>query len=117
MRVSEWKTALIDVSEDDDLSAEVDLGGNYEFLTILIPTLTSSTITIHVSNESGGTFYPVYVPDADATGDFAHATSAATTSHAVTFRIGGTQYIKIAAGSAQAADRSFKVRGFNQENL
>ena len=109
-----FKEALVDVSADDDLSLEVDLGGNFEFLTVLVPTITSSTVTVRVSDRSGGTFYPLYRLDDDATGDFVDATTAAVTSKAVIFRIGGVQFIKIACGSAQAADRSFLVRGYNR---
>ena len=110
-----WKTALIDISVSATLSAEVDLGGDYEFLLVLIPTITNSTVTVQVAEASGGTFLPVYALDDDATGNFAHATSAATTTMAVTFRIGGVQFIKILCGSAQTTtDKTFRVRGFNR---
>ncbi len=111
-----WKTALVDISDDDTLSTEVDLQGYYEFLMVLIPTITSSTVTVHVSETSGGTYFPVYVFDGNATGDFAHATTAATTTHAIPFRIGGAQFIKIKCGSTQTTtDKTFRVRGFNRE--
>lgn len=110
-----WKTALIDISVSTTLSAEVDLGDNYEFLTVLIPTITNSTVTVHIAEASGGTFFPVYALDDDATGDFTHATTQATTTHAVVFRIGGVQHIKISCGSAQTStDKTFRVRGFNR---
>lgn len=112
---SPWKTALIDISVSATLSAEVDLEAKYEFLTVLIPTITSSTVTVHVAKESGGTFFPMYALDDDATGDFAHATTAATKTHAVIFRIGGVQFIKISCGSTQTTtDKTFYVRGFNR---
>ena len=116
MIASTWKDAVITFATDDTLTPEVDLERAFEFLTILIPTITSSTVTVHISNDSGGTFYPVYVPDADATGDFAHATTAATTSKAITLRIGGARYIKIKCGSSQGANRTFKVRGFSRDD-
>ncbi|KKK69186.1 hypothetical protein LCGC14_2936540, partial [marine sediment metagenome] len=101
---------------DDTLSAEVDLGGNYEFLTVLIPTITNSTVTITVAESSGGTFFPVYDLKAAATGDFAQITTAATTSHEVVFNIGGVQYIKVLCGSTQTTtDKTFRVRGFNRD--
>lgn len=112
---SGWKTALIDIDVDDVLSAEVNLGAPYEYLMVLIPTITSSTVTVTVSNASGGTFYPVYVLDADATGDLAQITSATGTSHALVFQIGGVQYIKILCDTSQTStDKSFTVRGFNR---
>jgi len=113
MKKSGWITATIAAA--GTTSAEVDLKEAYEFLTVLIPTLgDSATTTVHISNKSGGTFYPVYALDDDATGDFAHATSDATTSHAIIFRIGRAEHIKIVTGAAQTAETSFLVRGFNR---
>lgn len=109
-----WKSAVIAAA--GTTSAEVNLERDYEFLTVLIPTLgDSATTTVHISDATAGTFYPVYAFDADATGDFAHATSDATTTHAITFRIGGVRYIKIVTSAAQTAETTFKVRGFNRE--
>jgi hypothetical protein len=108
-----WKTATLAYATDDDLTPEVDLEDNYEYMTCLIPTIESSTVTVHVAKSSGGTFFPMYEFDDDQTGDFAHATTAATTTHAVIFRVGGCQFIKISLGTGQTADRTFYVRGFN----
>ncbi len=113
-RFSKWFSLLLDQSVDDDLTPELDLVNDYEFVTVLIPTIDSSTVTVHVSNEKGGTFYPVHALDDDATGSFASATTAAVTSIAVTFRIGGAQYIKVAFGSGQSADVNLLVKGFNR---
>ena len=113
---SPWETATVDISVDANLSTEVDLGKPYEFLTVLIPTITNSTVTVHISESAGGTYFPLYVFDSDATGDFTHATSAATTTHAITFWIGGVRYVKVNCGSTQTTtDKVFKVRGFNRE--
>ena len=88
-----WKSVLIDKAVDDDLSSEVDLGANYEFLMVLIPTLDGAhTTTVHIAMASGGTFYPLYQLDADGAGDFTQITTGVTTTHAVTFRIGGVQW-------------------------
>ena len=116
MIAGEWKTVLIDQSVDDDLSSEVDLGANYEFLTVLIPTLDGShTTTVHIAKASGGTFYPIYQLDADGAGDFTQITIGVATSHALTFRIGGVQYIKVKVGTGVSTDKTFYVRGFNRE--
>ena len=114
LSIGDWKTALIDISESTTLSAEVDLGSEFEDLLVLVPTITSSTVTVHVAKESGGTFYPLHILDDDATGSFASASTAATTSIALLFKIGGIRYIKIACGSAQeTTDKTFYVRGIN----
>ncbi len=113
MLVGPWKDALIDISVSTTLSSAVDLGGEYEFLAVHIPTITSSTVTITVGESSTGTFYPAYQLDADATGDLAQITAAATTAHALVFQIGGARFIKILCGSTQTTtDKTFRVRGY-----
>ena len=107
-----WVTATLAYGTHTTLTPEVDMKGSYEFALVLIPTITSSTTSLQVSNASGGTFFPLYALDDDATGCFAHATSAATTTMAVVFRIGGAQFVKILFGSAQGADRSILIQGF-----
>ena len=113
INVSPWKTTTLAYATDDDLTPEVNLEANYKFLTVLFPAMESSTLTVHVSDVPGGTFIPVHAFDDDATGSFAHATSASTGSIAYTFRIGGVQFIKISCGTGQTANRVIKVRGFN----
>jgi len=98
-----WNDAVITIATDDDLSAAVDLGNNYEFMQVILPTLTSSTVLVHVCDTSGGTY--------TALGNGV-ATAATTGAYATTFRIGGYQYIKIATGTGQASNRTIKVRGF-----
>jgi len=111
--VGPWKDALVDISADDDLSLEVDLGALFEELLVLVPTITSSTVGVNVSEAASGTYYPLYILDDDATGDFLSASTAGTATKALLFRIGGVQFIKITCGSGQAADRTFRVRGLN----
>ena len=115
MLPSAWKDATIIYLTDTTASAEVGLGGAYEFLTVIIPELAGSyTTTVHIAYESGGTFYPLYMFDTAAVGDFAQITDGATTTKALTFRIGGVQYIKVVSGTALGANITFKVRGFNR---
>ena len=118
-----WKSALIDIDrateftgdDVDRYSALVDLEGNFEFVTVFIPTIDSATVTPYVQRDAAVATVPVAVQvlDADATGSFAHATTASTGAIAVTFRIGGVQHIRLYTGANQAADRTFYVRGFN----
>ncbi len=94
---------LTDTISSGSSTAEINLRDNYKQVLVLIPTISSGTTTVHVSNASGGTFYPMHALDDDATGSFAHATSAATTSLGVIFNIGGAQYIKVVFGASQTA--------------
>lgn len=115
LKVGRWISVLIDQSVDDVLSSEVDLGDNYEFLTVIQPTLDGAhTVTITAAMGSGGTFYPLHGLDGDSTGDHAQITTGATTTRAYTFRIGGVQYIKILVSTGVTTDKTFYVRGFNR---
>ena len=118
MLASKWFSALLDVSVDANATEEVDLGKNFEFLTVVIPTLTqSSKLEAQIAMKSGGTFYPVWHWDADAAGDFLGQTTSITTTRAITFRIGGAQYIKIGVeGTDMSADVTFYIRGFNRSD-
>lgn len=112
---SAWKDAVITYGTDPNNSAEVDLEGNYEFLTVVIPTLNSaSATTVHISDASGGTFVPLYMFDTNVVGDFAQSTDDLTTAKVITYRTGGAQYIKVVCEDAQGANITFKVRGFNR---
>ena len=123
LKFGPWKSVLIDIDratefsgdDVDQYSAVFDLESDYEFVTVMIPTVTSATTGVCVQrNDAVATVpLPVYEFDDDATGDFLHATTAATTSHVVSFRIGGFQFGRIKMGANQAADRTFYVRGYN----
>ncbi len=102
-----WRTDTIATGTS---TAEIDLGNIFEKVLVLIPTITSGTTTVHVSNVSGGTFYPMHALDDDATGSFVHATSAATTTLGVVFNIGGAQHIKVVFGASQTT-KTVTVRG------
>ena len=125
MKCSRWLTATFDIDRDtefvgddaDQFSKLLDLGENYEFITVVMgAAITSSTLNPWVQMTEAISEVPVivHVLDDDATGSFAHATTAATTQVAVTFRIGGIQYLRLRCGSNQAADRTMYVRGFNR---
>jgi len=98
-----WKTATITIAADDDLSAAVDLGSSFDFLNIVIPTIDSAKVSVHVCATSDGTY--------QALGDSV-ATEATTGGYSTTFKLGGWQHIKIATSAPQSANRSFSVRGW-----
>lgn len=115
MLPSPWKDAVITYLTNPTTTPEVNLDGAYEFLTVLNPTLSNaSTITVHVSNTRGGTFYPTYMFDTAAQGDYAQLTDDEDTSKGTIFRIGGAQFIKVVCADNQSANTTFKVRGFNR---
>jgi len=113
-KIGAWKDCQIDISDSTTLSDEVDLGHDFTHLLVLVPTITSTQISVQVAKGSGGTYYPVYdFLDSDADTDVLQATVAATTSKAIIFKIGAVRFIKLLSSQAQASDRDFVVRGFN----
>jgi len=114
-KFSKWYDCQIDISVDDQLSDEVDLEDSYTHLVVLIPTITSAGISVRVSDEKGGTFYPFYdFGDKDGDTDILQITAAETTSKAIVLKIGGARHIKLYASNAQTStDKDFKVRGVN----
>jgi len=113
---TKWHSALIDQDVDPDLSEEVDLQGNFEFLTVIQPELDGEhTVTVHIAMTSGGTYYPCYQLDSDAAADLQQLTTGdATTRAIVAFRIGGAQFVKVAVGTSVSTDKTFYVRGWNR---
>ncbi len=116
MIATKWLPALLDISDDPDATVEVDLQGNFEFITVIIPTLSqASKIEAQIARESGGTFYPVWHWDNNAAGDFLGQTTSITTTRVITFNIGGAQFVKLGVeGTNMSSDVTFYVRGFNR---
>ena len=98
----EWLNALINISQDNDLTAEVNLGRAYETLLVHIPVLTNCNLICYVAEKTGGTFYALGkdITVAAGTGNFADV-----------WEIGGHQFVKIGTSVAQTANRSFKICG------
>lgn len=97
----EWKAATIEA--DGTSSAEVDLGRDYDFLEIQIPTLISGTLKIQVAEKTSGDFYDL--------GDGV-TTGAGTHNYADVFKLGGYQFIKVVSSATQTtSDRLIRVRG------
>ena len=94
----EWKAATVTDTDSD----EVDLGRDYDFLEIQIPTLVSCTIKIQVAEKTSGTFYDL--------GD-GITTAAGTHSYADVFKLGGYQFIKVIASAGQGGAKAIRVRG------
>ncbi len=103
-RVSGWKTATIDVSEDDALSDAVDLGEHYRYLAVIMPELTLARVGVQVAPALDGAYVAL------GSGGAAQ-TDPTTGDHATVFDIGGWRYIRLSTTAAQSADRSFAVQG------
>jgi len=108
---TKWHSALV----EDQLSEEVDLQGNFEFVTVIQPELDGAhTVTVHIAMSSGGTYYPLYQLDDDTNADFPQITTGLATARSLVFRIGGAQFVKVYVGTGVTTDKTFYVRGFNR---
>ncbi len=96
-----WRTATIDSA--GVTSDEVDLGHAYDFLDIILPTLTAGTIKIKVAQVAGGTYQDL--------GD-GIATPSTTGGYSDTFKLGGWQNIKVVSSGTQGGERLILVRGW-----
>ena len=126
MYASKWTLATLDydrsttefVGDDADrFSALIDLGDNYEDVTIDIPTLSASAVvSIYAQRDGEIATVPkiIHILDDDATGSFAHSTSSGAGDIIVTFRLGGYRYMRVHCGANQSANRLFYCRGFNR---
>jgi len=116
------KTATIDIDraseftgdDVDQFSSLVDLGKLCEHVQVVLPALTSSTVSIYVQDNDAIATVPkvVHILDDDATGSFLHASTAGTGDIIVNYRPGPVQYLRVRCTSNQAADRAILVRGF-----
>lgn len=109
MEYGEWLDAVITTADDDDLTAEVNLGMPYDTILIHVPTITTGTLAVQVSTESGGTFADLSLTDADGSDAPVVADSGTGGFY---WRVPcGFQFIKLKTGASQGDDRTFKVRG------
>ena len=107
-----WKDAVITITDDAVLSAEVDLGMVCDGLLIIIPELDDTTqVSIQVSDVSGGTFQDLYITDPADGGDNILISAVSTGETTWILPFGGFQFIKIKVDNDQEADRTFKVCG------
>lgn len=122
---SSWEAATIDIDRATEFSGDdvdryssvVDLGDNYEFATVFIPTITSAQITPYLQREADVDLVPAvshFFHDIDADTNVVQSTVAGTGGIVVTFNIGGSRYFRLHSGANQAADRTFYCRGFNR---
>ena len=100
VRIGGEKGAVIAAS--GTVSGAVDLGGYYAYLQIEIPTITSASLELQVSDSLGGT-YQDFGQDA--------LTTAGTGAYNATWNLGGWRYIKIKSSVAQTNAVTFRVRG------
>jgi len=97
---SNWKTGTI--ATGGTSTGVIDLGKDYEYVQIILPTLTSCTLKVQVSDTVGGTYQDLGV---------SNITNTTTGGYGDVWKIGGYQFLKVVSSVAQAAARTIKVRG------
>jgi len=125
MITSGWKSCTIDIDRSaeftgddvDQYSGLLDLGQNYKYATVFIPSgMDSATVTPYVQRTQNKDDVPYamhFWNDNDADTNIAQATVASTGGLYVTFWIGGAQYLRLKASENQDPDVVFYVMGFN----
>ena len=95
-----WKSGTI--ASSGTSTEAIDLGQSCEFMQIILPTLTSGTVKVQVSDFLAGTYQ-----------DLGSSVTTATTTggYSTVFRLGGYQYIKVVSSASQGAARTIKVQG------
>lgn len=88
-------------------SAAVDVGRNYRYLQVVLPALTSGSLSLHVSEAIDGT-YQELKPNGESA-----VYGPTTGQHNDTWWLLGWQFVKIVSSAAQGAERTFRVRGTN----
>jgi len=122
---TKWIPVLLDFNRaaefaDDDVdqfSAVCDLGGNFEFVTVICPIMDSSHVTVYVQRIAAIDEVPavLHALDADTAGSFIQTISdVSTVAITGTFRIGGAQYLRLRTSHNQDQDITFYCRGFNR---
>lgn len=98
------------VVADNTTSAAVAIPKSAKNLSVYVPTITSSTVYLLVSGD-GGTTYAEYRSTPNGTNMILTGPAASTTTHTfdVPGGIGGFTHLKVKCGTAQAADRTFKL--------
>lgn len=123
---SQWFSVLLDYDRaseftGDDVnqySAVCDLGGAYEFVTVICPIMDSGDVTIYIQKTVAITEIPalMHVLDYDATGSLVQTSATVSTAAiALTFAIGGAQYFRLRTSGDQDQNITYYARGFNRD--
>jgi len=96
----EWLTGTI--ASGGTSTDAINLGKDYEFIQVILPTLTAGTLKVQVSATFGGTYQDL---------GSGITTASTTGAYSDVWKIGGYQFIKIVSSGEQAGARSISVRG------
>jgi len=95
-----WVAATI--SSGTSSSAAVDLGREYDYLSVQIPGMDSCKLYLQVAEQVGGTYYDLGKET---------TTNEETFNRADVWRLGGWRFVKVVATAVQSGDRSIRICG------
>lgn len=95
-----WQEATISAGASE--SSVIDLGREYDYISVQIPGMTSCKLYLKVSETSGGTYYDLGKET---------TTDVETFNRADVWRLGGWRFIKVAATAQQENERLIRVCG------
>ena len=95
-----WQTATISANQTE--SAVVDLGREYDYVSLQIPGMTACKLHLKVAEKTGDTFYDL---GKDTT------TNEESFNRADVWRLGGWRFVKLVSSVAQPAAVSIKICG------
>ena len=125
MLATAWIPVLLDYDRDEEFTGDdadqfstiCNLGGAYEFVTVILPIMDSADVTLYVQKTDAVDEIPalLYVLDYDAAGALVQTSATVSTAaFTLTYRIGGAQFFRLKCSANQDPDITFYCRGFNR---
>ena len=109
MTVGPVKVFAATIASTGTDSGEVDLGGAYGKVALMVPTMASKTTAfLQVANDSGGTYYDVYYAPTAAAAPVQWQLHADIADGAVVDLPIRARYVKVKVASAPASDSAYK---------
>jgi len=125
MLASSWIAVTVDVDRSTEFTVDdinqyselCDLGGDYEFLNVLVPALDASgSVVVYIQKDNSVATVPTILTTfkSNGIGHFVLQTGTGAGGLAAIFRVGSCQYLRMRVNADQADDVVFYVRGFNR---
>jgi hypothetical protein len=109
-----WSTTSVltyTVSNVNSVGARIPTGSTA--VTILVPTLESTTLRFQVAATSNGTYYDFYYLAGAAAAPALYVTGATTGAYVIDLPedVTAWQFIRLVCGTGQTANRTFTIKG------
>lgn len=107
MRIGSWQDVTL--SADTELTDEIDIDEDYEYLDLQIPSMAETQLYLQVSegSDDAGTFTYYNLGDTEGV----VMTDLSTFNRMCVWQIGGFRFIKIGTTIVQPSNVTIRVRG------